>query len=228
MGSRYSDWDANEYCMGVRTFTEHDKPHRETLIEFGPWLLGSTDIILKAFLREKGCKALIDLSEEQIIRVFGYRKHEVIGMFLAGYAHVEFLAIAMVLIACKLRRRHGDLAELRYFNNPELTELVYGDGYSIPITKYSGNPDITMVMMKRSYLRNFGAYCSYAFLNEAGFDISGCPDDATTAMMKSIYGESGALQEWPLDRVFGRLDEASAMPPPFSLHKSEANMGQQF
>jgi len=94
------------------------KHHKETLIDFGPWSTGSGDQIIMALLREKQRNALNELTSEEMTRIFGRPKDEVIQSFLSGMIGTECYMIGMVLIACKLRKKHGNLIEVRCSDNP--------------------------------------------------------------------------------------------------------------
>ncbi len=143
-------------------------PHKETLIDFGPWCTGSGDQILITLFREKGRKSLADFSEEEIQRIFARSKKDVMETLLSGHVGTEFYSIGMVLIACRLRKRHGALVKIQCLDNGYI-ELLYGDGHQISIREHSGHPDITM--MKFGYAGT-GPECFYAFLNENGFSVS--------------------------------------------------------
>lgn len=170
------DWQSDE-TMGtpfaatirMHALSGEGKPDKETLIDFGPWSTGSGDQIIIALLREKQRNALNEFTGEEMMRIFGRPKDKVIQSFLSGRIGTECYMIAMVLIACKLRKKHGQLIEVRCLDDPTRIELVYADGHGISIAEHSGHPDITM--MKFGY-RGTGPDCFYAFLNEAGFIIS--------------------------------------------------------
>ena len=173
MGRKFKYWGREEKqgLPGIRmhALTANGKPHKETLIDFGPWRTGRGDEIIKALLKEKHHNILVDFSEKEMRRMFGRPKNEVVRAFLSGIIGTEFYMIAMVLIACKLRRKYGELVEVRCLDDPQRIELIYERGHGFTITEHSGHPDITMI--KFGY-RGTGPDCFYAFLNEAGFNIS--------------------------------------------------------
>jgi hypothetical protein len=163
MGNRFT----GAIQIRMHALSGEGKPHKETLIDFGPWSTGSGDQIIMALLREKQRNSLNEFSNTEIVRIFGRPKDEVIQAFLSGIIGTECYMIAMVLISCKLRKKHGALIEVRCL--PQRTDLIYKDGHGISFAEHSGHPDITM--MKYGY-RGTGPDCFYAFLNEAGFSIS--------------------------------------------------------
>jgi len=171
---KYWEWEKkSSRFMGnqirIHALTGEGKPHKETLIEYGPWCTGTGNEIMRALLKEKDRKALADFNSIKIQRIFGRPKSEVIETLLSGIVGTEFYMIAMVLIACKLRRNYGELVEVQCVDSPIRIILIYESGHRITIGEHSGHPDITM--MKFGY-HGTGPDCFYAFLNESGFDVS--------------------------------------------------------
>ena len=74
-------------------------------------------------------------------------------------------------IARQLISKHGDLSEVNCVsgNNPCRIKLVFADGEKIDVGEHSGRVDISM--MKAGY-QGTGSRCFYAFLDEAGFDLT--------------------------------------------------------
>jgi HEAT repeat protein len=74
-------------------------------------------------------------------------------------------------IARQLVTKHGDLSEVNCVsgNNPCQIELIFADGKKIDVGEHSGQVDLSM--MKAGY-HGTGSRCFYAFLDEAGFDLT--------------------------------------------------------
>lgn len=150
-----------------------DRPHKETLIDFGPWNEDSAVPIYNELLRVKHYESIFDFTDEETRRIFNRPKSEVQGTYgILGTS--ECYRIAMVLIAHKLRKTHGDLVEVQCSYDPDSEDpwrikLLYEDRHKINIVRHSGHVDVTM--MKFGY-QGTGPDCFYVFLNESGFSIS--------------------------------------------------------
>ncbi len=173
----YWAWESQDSPFGIspsirmHTLDAHGKPHKDTLLKIGPWYhrQGWEDL-LRALFKDKGCSALIDLTDKQIKKIFGRSKKDVIDTFLSGgYVSAEPYMIGMVLIASKLRKKHGPLNEVHFSEEPHRIELIYDDNHRIVVAGHDGHPDITMINFGYS---GTGPDCLYSFLNESGFNVT--------------------------------------------------------
>jgi len=170
---KYWAWESDDFGFSVSTRSHsldaHGEAHKETLLRIGPWYRreGGNDL-LRALLAEKGCNALADLREQQIRKMFGRSKQDIIDTFMSGCVGTEPYMMGMMLIASKLRKKYGSLKEVHFRDDPHRIELIYRDGHRIVVTEHSGHPDVTMVNFGYS---GTGTECLYAFLNESGFDV---------------------------------------------------------
>jgi hypothetical protein len=92
---------------------------------------------------------------------------------------------AMRKIAKDLIKKHGNLLEVRCVQGPDPytgIELIFANGHKIAVPP-SNYGQINIGMMKFGY-SGTGPYCFWAFLHEAGFNIS--PEDIETIKAPSI------------------------------------------